>query len=538
MSENLSSFRFLSFHPESIKKNKSSYYQFYVYDVPKTVTRKEIFDKINYFKLRSGKLVYLEQLVVDIQTRCPIYRKEHNIRNPEFDFTDRVLIYISFDESVEPRDVEHKLDNLFLFPFQLRYVKLEKKGQYLNRDFNDWSLLSHGLDLSKFRSCIGDWIWAQQYVEKGQPSIKDPYFGKASKTRQTELISKLKEMRNPSKDFELLRPFIIRKKFDDWRDQIVCWYNEWLTKPYENKRKQILIIGDPNSGKTCFIKALLGYFIHQCFTPTSCSYKYAWSGESFVCDKKHASAEKKSCNVPMIFISNEEPKSFTGLEERIFKVFVKKTYHVNNINDFLEFDWSIPEDKLPLRPGQRPVFPMDYVKKITQPTSLVEDLPQFDFNQPITPLSCLSEGQLDLCLLSPISDLGTKKASKRSSNEIIDGVSLEDVLEGSKAKTLSKEDKKKLCKIFESIIETLQDDELDNDQPLENSILTPDASSFNTNESNSNDISTSNASIEENVDRINESQNSDKSCDSNCSLQIQNVNQTDDFNVFLNDLFE
>ncbi|RNA23378.1 hypothetical protein BpHYR1_001343 [Brachionus plicatilis] len=229
-------------------------------------------------------------------------------------------------------------------------------------------------------------------------------------------------MRNPSKDFELLRPFIIRKKFDDWRDQIVCWYNEWRTKPYENKRKKLLIKGEPNSGKTCFIKALMHYFIHQCFTPFSCSYKYAWSGfdefshshvifdeatfknwseeqlklvlegESFVCDKKHASAEKKSCNIPMISISNEEPKSFTGLEERIFKVFVEKSYHVNNINDFLEFDWSIPEDELPLRPGQRPVFLMDYVKKITQPSSLVESLPQFDFNQPITPLSCLSEG--------------------------------------------------------------------------------------------------------------------------------------------------
>lgn len=100
MSENHSDFRYLTYHPESIKKNKSTYYQFYIYDVPKTIERREIFEKLNYFKMRNGKLVNLEQLVVDIQSRCAIFRKESNIKNPEFDFTDRVLVYIAFDESV------------------------------------------------------------------------------------------------------------------------------------------------------------------------------------------------------------------------------------------------------------------------------------------------------------------------------------------------------------------------------------------------------------------------------------------------------
>ena len=53
----------------------------------------------------------------------------------------------------------------------------------------------------------------------------------------------------------------------------------------------------------------------------------------------------------MIFIANKKPKPFPGLYERLKFVKADKFVKVLNINDYLRFDWSIPENRLRCQPN-------------------------------------------------------------------------------------------------------------------------------------------------------------------------------------------
>ena len=56
----------------------------------------------------------------------------------------------------------------------------------------------------------------------------------------------------------LLKPYKILKKFGNWRDLVVDWYNDWAKNGYFHKKKQLFLYGESNTGKSTFIKYLMG----------------------------------------------------------------------------------------------------------------------------------------------------------------------------------------------------------------------------------------------------------------------------------------
>lgn len=55
-----------------------------------------------------------------------------------------------------------------------------------------------------------------------------------------------------------LRAYEILKRFGDWRDRAVDWYNDWVMNGHLRKKKQLYVYGPSNSGKTTFFDLLLG----------------------------------------------------------------------------------------------------------------------------------------------------------------------------------------------------------------------------------------------------------------------------------------
>ena len=75
----------------------------------------------------------------------------------------------------------------------------------------------------------------------------------------------LKRKRNPLPDEQVseivpLRPYEVIMPFNDWRDQAVEWYNDWVQNPSVEKKQQLYVWGPKNSGKTLFFQLLLGNF--------------------------------------------------------------------------------------------------------------------------------------------------------------------------------------------------------------------------------------------------------------------------------------
>lgn len=156
--------------------------------------------------------------------------------------------------------------------------------------------------------------------------------------------------------------------------------NFFASKPYQKKTKQIFIIGVSNCGKTSFINAIFGELSHQKYvfdknpkfpmdTWDPCRHthviadeehftkidtellKLIVSGEDFTQERRKNTSIISRCCVPMIFIANEKPKNFAGLEERFqfIEADAKDFNHVSDINEYLEWDYSIPDKELPLQ---------------------------------------------------------------------------------------------------------------------------------------------------------------------------------------------
>lgn len=50
--------------------------------------------------------------------------------------------------------------------------------------------------------------------------------------------------------------------FDDWRDSVIVWWNEFVDNGYTTKMPQLFLYGPSNVGKTSFIKRLLGELLN------------------------------------------------------------------------------------------------------------------------------------------------------------------------------------------------------------------------------------------------------------------------------------
>lgn len=75
-----------------------------------------------------------------------------------------------------------------------------------------------------------------------------------------DTIKRMRELKKKQPKFRLLRPLIVKKKFGDWRDIVIEWWNDWTRNKYCPKRPQLYLVGKSDSGKTSFITALLCKF--------------------------------------------------------------------------------------------------------------------------------------------------------------------------------------------------------------------------------------------------------------------------------------
>lgn len=53
------------------------------------------------------------------------------------------------------------------------------------------------------------------------------------------------------------KPYIIKKRFGNWRDQVVDWYNDWVINGLSKKTKHLYLHGKSGTGKTNFIQYLM-----------------------------------------------------------------------------------------------------------------------------------------------------------------------------------------------------------------------------------------------------------------------------------------
>ena len=87
-------------------------------------------------------------------------------------------------------------------------------------------------------------------------------------------------------------------------------------------------------------------------------YKLITAGAQISANRKNEKASTVACRVPMIFIANKKPKRYPGLYERLEFVKADKFVKILNINEYLQYDWSIPENELRCQPNPdlMPVF--------------------------------------------------------------------------------------------------------------------------------------------------------------------------------------
>ena len=58
------------------------------------------------------------------------------------------------------------------------------------------------------------------------------------------------------------QPYKVKKRFGNWRDQVVDWYNDWIINGFVHKKKQLFLFGKQDTGKTSFIRFLFGIVLN------------------------------------------------------------------------------------------------------------------------------------------------------------------------------------------------------------------------------------------------------------------------------------
>ncbi|RNA12046.1 hypothetical protein BpHYR1_036275 [Brachionus plicatilis] len=370
------------------KKKASNYYFFRLVIDKDLISRDFIFNNLKAFDIKKN-VVRPFRLVVDIQTQCDYYLKEINV-NGEIIFNDQVMVFMEFLE--------------LKFKFGFEWIACNRWSSTLKQRFKDRQMKFLGVSFSDFDEEIGTWLWAQQYEKFGAPAIDDIHFSSKSKEKRKNMLDTIKRLRDLKKKqpkYRLLRPLIVKKKFDDWRDSVIEWWNEWTQNPYSPKRPQLYLFGKSDSGKTSFIVALLSVYSHQIFMPDKGKYEWqdwnpyqythviidemnlqeynknTWkqvvAGEAFQTSVKHKESERKLVQCPMIFISNHLPEPFPGMETRLKIVECdEKSVFISDINEYLTWDFSIKEEDLPLQPDRMEIHPFDYVRWETEPKSHLE----------------------------------------------------------------------------------------------------------------------------------------------------------------------
>ncbi|CAF0969266.1 unnamed protein product [Brachionus calyciflorus] len=435
--------------PSDFKKNRSQYNFFRLIFPLYCVSRLDIFNKLLNFTYNKKKITPF-RLVVDIQTQCDVYLNSLNFEDRSGFNYDQVLVFIEFpDIKPDPSVIEKQIDRMFNQDFKFEWIKSDKWQNTLKEQFRDHSLFSRGVAFSDFKEDVGFWLWAQKYAKKGSPNLNDSFFASQSEAKRRRMLETVERVRNPSApEFHLLRPLRVLKKFNDWRDEVVQWWNEWTSQPYKQKRPQLYIYGPSDSGKSAFIKAMLSAYRHQTFVPEKGNYewqkwdsfkythviideadlneynkniwKLAVAGEEFQSNIKYQYSKSFKCEVPMIFISNYPPPDFPGRETRLKIVKAYSTHHINDINEYLQWDFSIPEEDLPLQ-TQKPEFnPFDYIRFEAPAQSLIETSQPHLSKQPATASEYVPDSPQSLPRTSYSCRYSTPKDKPRTSKDVDD----------------------------------------------------------------------------------------------------------------------
>lgn len=168
-----------------------------------------------------------------------------------------------------------------------------------------------------------------------------------------------------------LKPIKVLKQFNDWRDDVIIWFNNWVTSPYQYKRKQLYLWGPASTGKSTFIqRVLFAQYGGQVFKANSSDKKYCWenfnqkthnlvtidefeykdhdinilklalAGEDFICPVKFKDAQLKFVQCPIVIISNHPPPVFNEpFMERVQVIDTepKEDQQYGAYEDFFEF---------------------------------------------------------------------------------------------------------------------------------------------------------------------------------------------------------
>ena len=57
------------------------------------------------------------------------------------------------------------------------------------------------------------------------------------------------------------KPYVVKRNFGNWRDEILAWYNKWILDDFLFEKKHLYIYGPSLTGKTHFVNFLLGSFL-------------------------------------------------------------------------------------------------------------------------------------------------------------------------------------------------------------------------------------------------------------------------------------
>ena len=69
------------------------------------------------------------------------------------------------------------------------------------------------------------------------------------------------DIRSQFKNAITHKPYIIKRRFGNWRDRVVDWYNNWVQNGFKNTKKHLFLYGPSDTGKTSFISYLMGNLI-------------------------------------------------------------------------------------------------------------------------------------------------------------------------------------------------------------------------------------------------------------------------------------
>ncbi|CAF1027740.1 unnamed protein product [Brachionus calyciflorus] len=463
------------------------------------VNRKIVFDNMFEMKVKR-KQIKPDACVVDIATQCPINLKEKGQLNdpPEF---DTVLVFLRFiGVKPDPKEMEKELDRLFDFPFTFEWMVSKNPFEYLKKNFKDHYLLHKNIAAcSELNTNVYHFQWAKKYKLGGTPKKIDSEYEKKSPTEKALMDKAIELVREDIRPpFRLLRPFRILKRFGDWRDKVVDWWNQWVSNPYKPKRKQLYLYGESDSGKSSFIRALLAAYAHQLFIPEN--GKFAWqnwspyvythivideadfqkdfnesvwklftAGEEFQTCVKFKDSERIVIQCPIIFTANHPPPTFEGAATRLEIVQAYKGEHIKDIRDYIEIDFSIREEDLPLKPAKQNYFPYRSVEWKVPGESLIENL-NTSYEQvfsPLTPNSSVNDVRgRNSSSTSPaysrsssVEIVPQRRPLKRSS-DVLSSFSLRDLAESANnPNEFNHDEREKIKKALSSLLEVFSNHE-------------------------------------------------------------------------------